>query len=75
MGKANAVVGQSGGPTSVINCSLAGVMETAAVSSAVDRLYGMRFAMLFQVSYIQPQAPRAGLPSVDLTARYDSDAA
>ena len=45
MGKANAVVGQSGGPTSVINCSLAGVMETAAASSSVDRVYGMRFAV------------------------------
>jgi 6-phosphofructokinase len=45
MFKANAVVGQSGGPTSVINCSLAGVIETAAASSAVDRLYGMRFAI------------------------------
>ena len=45
MGRANAVVGQSGGPTSVINCSLAGVMETAAASSSVDRVYGMRFAI------------------------------
>jgi 6-phosphofructokinase len=45
MGKANAVVGQSGGPTAVINCSLAGVIETAVASSAVDRVYGMRFAV------------------------------
>jgi len=45
MEKRNAVVGQSGGPTSVINCSLAGVIETAAGSSAVDRVYGMRFAI------------------------------
>ena len=45
MGKANAVVGQSGGPTSVINCSLAGVIETAVGSSAVDRIFGMRFAI------------------------------
>jgi 6-phosphofructokinase len=43
--KANAIVGQSGGPTSVINCSLAGVIETAAASSAVGRVYGMRFAI------------------------------
>ncbi len=45
MGKGNAVVGQSGGPTSVINCSLAGVVEAAAASSGVDRVYGMRFAI------------------------------
>ncbi|UCG00180.1 MAG: diphosphate--fructose-6-phosphate 1-phosphotransferase [Spirochaetaceae bacterium] len=45
MGKGNAVVGQSGGPTSVINSSLAGVIEAAAASSAVDRIYGMRFAI------------------------------
>jgi 6-phosphofructokinase 1 len=45
MGKGNAVVGQSGGPTSVINCSLAGVIETAVGSTAMDRVYGMRFAI------------------------------
>lgn len=41
----NAVVGQSGGPTSVINCSLVGVVETASYSTAVNRVYGMRFAV------------------------------
>jgi len=45
MVKGNAVVGQSGGPTSVINCSLAGVVETSCTSTAVDRVYGMRFAV------------------------------
>jgi 6-phosphofructokinase len=45
MPKGNAVVGQSGGPTSVINSSLAGVIETAEASAAVDRVYGMRFAI------------------------------
>lgn len=45
MAKGNAVVGQSGGPTSVINCSLAGVVDAACASSAVDRVYGMRFAI------------------------------
>jgi len=33
--KGNALVGQSGGPTSVINSSLAGVIETALVSSFI----------------------------------------
>ena len=36
----NAVVGQSGGPTSVINASLAGVYA-AAVSAGVEKVYGM----------------------------------
>jgi len=45
MANGNAVVGQSGGPTSVINCSLAGVVDAACTSSAVDRVYGMRFAI------------------------------
>ena len=36
----NAIVGQSGGPTSVINSSLAGVIE-AAMSRGCDHVYGM----------------------------------
>ena len=40
MGK-NIVVGQSGGPTSVINASLAGVFKTAKDLGA-DKIYGMR---------------------------------
>jgi len=41
----NAVVGQSGGPTSVINASLVGAVETAAASGKVQRVYGMQFAI------------------------------
>lgn len=37
----NAVVGQSGGPTSAINASLAGVINTALKSSEIGKLYGM----------------------------------
>ena len=37
----NAIVGQSGGPTSVINASLAGVVE-ACRSRGAKRIYGMR---------------------------------
>ena len=37
----NVVVGQSGGPTSVINSSLAGVYETAKALGA-QKVYGMR---------------------------------
>lgn len=37
----NALIGQSGGPTSVINSSLAGVIETAMTSSFIKEIYGM----------------------------------
>jgi 6-phosphofructokinase len=39
--KGNALIGQSGGPTSVINSSLAGVIETALSSSSINNIYGM----------------------------------
>jgi len=41
MTKGNALIGQSGGPTSVINSSLAGVIETAFSSSLIKDIYGM----------------------------------
>lgn len=40
----NAIVGQSGGPTSVINSSLAGVFKTAK-ECGVNKVYGMRFGI------------------------------
>ena len=45
MVKGNAIIGQSGGPTSVINASLAGVVETATRSKQIDRVFGMRFGI------------------------------
>ncbi len=38
--KANAVIGQSGGPTAVINASLVGVIEEAANHPEIENLYG-----------------------------------
>ncbi|MBW8002349.1 MAG: 6-phosphofructokinase [Planctomycetes bacterium] len=38
--KANAVIGQSGGPTGVINASLVGVIEEAAKHPEIENLYG-----------------------------------
>jgi 6-phosphofructokinase 1 len=38
--KANAVVGQSGGPTAVINASLVGVIEEAKKHPEIENLYG-----------------------------------
>ncbi len=40
----NVIVGQSGGPTAVINASLAGVYETAKALGA-DTVYGMRYGV------------------------------
>ena len=43
--KMNAVVGQSGGPTSVINASLAGIIQTASCCDGIDHVLGMRFGI------------------------------
>lgn len=43
--KGNAAVGQSGGPTAVINASLAGVVKAASKSKAIGRVLGMRFGI------------------------------
>jgi 6-phosphofructokinase len=45
MTKGNALIGQSGGPTSVINSSLAGVIERALSSSFIKDIYGMQFGI------------------------------
>ena len=41
----NAIIGQSGGPTSVINASLAGIIEAARGQAAIRRTLGMRFGI------------------------------
>ena len=41
MAKANLVVGQSGGPTAVINNSLVGVIHQALAEDQIDGIYGM----------------------------------
>ena len=41
----NAVIGQSGGPTTAINASLAGVIKTLSESKEINRIYGMRFGI------------------------------
>ena len=56
--KKNVIVGQSGGPTAVINASLAGVYKTAKDMGA-DTIYGMRYGIqgLFCLLYTSP-SPR-----------------
>ena len=41
----NVLIGQSGGPTSVINASLAGVIEAAKKAKGVKTIYGMRYGI------------------------------
>ncbi len=41
----NVLVGQSGGPTSVINASLAGVVEMARRSRKIGKIIGLRFGI------------------------------
>ncbi len=43
--KGNAIVGQSGGPTSVINASLVGVVDTAMKCDSIKSVLGMRFGI------------------------------
>ena len=43
--RGNALIGQSGGPTSVINSSLCGVIQRAAQSQNIEKIYGMQFAI------------------------------
>jgi len=43
--KGNAIVGQSGGPTSVINASVAGVVGGCKKFDAIDNIYGMRYGI------------------------------
>ena len=45
MSKGNAIVGQSGGPTSVINSSLAGIIEGCGQVADIDRVLGMRWGI------------------------------
>ncbi|MCD6238095.1 MAG: diphosphate--fructose-6-phosphate 1-phosphotransferase [Thermotogae bacterium] len=46
MMKRNAVIAQSGGPTSVINNSLKGAIDTLSASDEIDRIYGARMGIL-----------------------------
>lgn len=43
--KGNLLVGQSGGPTAVINSSLAGVIDAAQSAPQVEKIFGMRFGI------------------------------
>ena len=48
----NLLVGQSGGPTAVINASLYGVVKAALASSEIDHVYGMPFTIPYTMSSV-----------------------
>ena len=72
MGK-NAIVGQSGGPTSVINASLAGVFESA-VRRGAEHVYGMRNGVqgLLQKQYVDMGEHLHGALDIELLKRTPS---
>jgi len=43
--KGNAIIGQSGGPTTVINSSLCGIVQAAKACADIEGVYGMRFGV------------------------------
>ena len=43
--KGNAIIGQSGGPTTVINSSLAGVINGSRKSIFINEIYGMNYGI------------------------------
>ncbi len=43
--KGNAIVGQSGGPTSAINATLSGVIRGVSENTNINKLYGMRYGI------------------------------
>lgn len=43
--KGNCLVGQSGGPTSIINASAAGVIEAAIASPYIEKIYGAHYGI------------------------------
>ncbi len=72
--KGNAVIGQSGGPTCVINSSLAGVVESAGESKCIEQMLGMKFGIegfmqeqLYDLSS-QPDSVIAGLKTTPSSA-------
>lgn len=72
--KGNALIGQSGGPTSVINASLAGIVTAAMHMDGIEKVLGMRYGIEgFMAENIidlssQPPAVLEGLKSTPSSA-------
>ncbi|NCN05766.1 MAG: diphosphate--fructose-6-phosphate 1-phosphotransferase [Spirochaetales bacterium] len=63
--KGNLLVGQSGGPTSVINSSLAGVIEKAKLVPEIGHIYGMNFGI---EGFMQERLIDLGAQSLEVLA-------
>ncbi|MDH7599424.1 MAG: 6-phosphofructokinase [Sedimentisphaerales bacterium] len=72
--KANAVVGQSGGPTAVINASLVGVIEEACKCAQIDGLHGSLHAVEGIVKERFIDLKRLGKGELDLLVQSPSSA-
>ena len=58
----NVIVGQSGGPTAVINSSLAGVYKTAKDLGA-NKVYGKRHGLCLETQYYPDSINKKEFPS------------
>ena len=69
----NLIVGQSGGPTAVINSSLAGVYETAK-NLGVNKVYGMLYGIegLLQEKMVDLDEMLGDIMSIELLKRTPS---
>lgn len=69
----NLIVGQSGGPTAVINSSLAGVFKTAS-DMGIDKVYGMRYGIegLLRDQYIDLATQLKNVEDIEILKRTPS---
>ncbi len=72
--KANAVVGQSGGPTGVINASLVGVIEEANKHPEIENLYGAIHAVAGMVKDHFIDLKKLSADTLDVVAASPSSA-
>jgi len=62
----NAIIGQSGGPTAVINSSLCGVLEECLRSKDIGKVFGMRYGI---EGFIQDMVVELGTQPKDVIER------
>jgi len=72
--KGNAVVGQSGGPTGVINASLVGVIEEVRKHAAIENLYGAVHAVAGMVKDDFVDLGQVGAETLETVAASPSSA-
>src|SRR5438067_803488 len=68
------VVGQSGGPTQVINASLAGLVEAGAATGVFPEIWGLRHGIEGALNGAMVQLDQLGAVDLDRLARTPSAA-